>query len=208
MTPPELQRRTFLKGAGLAGLSVGAAGRATAADASTRIVHLYAGAWSGHGGDKGLWLHRFDPETGRITPVKQISGEFDCGFIHIDRDKHLFHCTDESDQPLGSQRTGGGGRIFTYRVDPATGELSEVDRQHSYGSNPTTSRRPARNRIPRSRPTCFISVPPARVGVAAAVWLQLASTAGSYTRGDDRGPRRLSRLIATKCDARHVARPA
>ncbi|MFJ9565166.1 lactonase family protein [Streptomyces fuscichromogenes] len=140
MTSSQPLRRTFTKGvgegaAGIA-LATGSHGPATA-ESTDGAIPLNAGGRSEKGGDRGLRLHRFDQWTGNTTPVRQISDEFDWGFVHIDGKGRLFYCTDGADRGTGRFPKGGGCRVFTYRGDPADGCLTEFGRRNSFGSNPT-----------------------------------------------------------------------
>lgn len=139
-------RRGFVKGMAALGASLCAfgvggtlSGCATAASNGSKTF-IYTGCWNEKGGEKGLWVHTFDEATGKMEGAKQISDEISVGYICIDYDKNLLYVTDECDVAFNKEagmNAGGGGRIWVFQADPSTGELTEVQRAFSYGSNPS-----------------------------------------------------------------------
>ena len=147
-------RRSFVKGAAVLGLSFAALGAggtlagcagsgeggAAASASNGRTTFVYTGCWDEKGGEKGLWVHAFDEATGQMTGARQITDEISVGFICIDYGKNLLYVTDECDVPFdkdAGMNAGGGGRIWVYGVDPATGDLEERQCTSSFGSNPS-----------------------------------------------------------------------
>ncbi len=131
-----LTRRTLLKGsAALAGLaSMGAV--LHQAMAAGNEIDLYAGSWIRKGGNKGFYRYKFDTVTGKLTFVEKITDAYSVGGTMVDTARGLVYITDENDQQPDF-RLGGGGTVGVYRINPASGALTSLGAQKSYGANPS-----------------------------------------------------------------------
>ena len=93
----------------------------------------YVGNWKIDGDNLGITICRLDEASGALTPLKTIAPEICVGALHLDRDRDILYCADErSNNPdIGP---GSGGRVFAFRVDPLSGDLTEMSRRSAYAS--------------------------------------------------------------------------
>jgi 6-phosphogluconolactonase len=92
-------------------------------------MYLYTGGYTKapNGRSKGIGLVRFDPATGQITPVEGVAEIINPSFLAATADGQYLYAVTEGD---------GEGNIAAYRRDPATGALTELNRQSSRGNGP------------------------------------------------------------------------
>ena len=102
-------------------------------DGSSREVFAYVGNWRIDGTGLGITICRYDSTSGALEPRRTVAPGISVGATHVDAERGILYCADErSDNPdLGP---GGGGRVFAFRIDPVTGELTEMGRQSAYAS--------------------------------------------------------------------------
>lgn len=100
---------------------------------SDRQLFVYVGNWKIDGDGLGITICSLDPETGALTPLKTVAPDICVGGMFLDKDRDILYCADErSNNPdLGP---GSGGRVFAFRIDPITGDLTEIGRQSAYAS--------------------------------------------------------------------------
>jgi 6-phosphogluconolactonase len=131
-----LSRRTLLKRsalvAGLASIDLGI----HSALAASNEIDLYAGSWIRKGGKKGFYRYKFDTVSGKLTFVERVDDAYSVGGTFVDVDRRLVYITDENDEQPDF-RLGGGGTVGVYRINPASGALTKLTAQKSYGANPS-----------------------------------------------------------------------
>jgi 6-phosphogluconolactonase len=81
-------------------------------------------------------LHRYDPESGAIELLRSVMPGIRVGATCIDGKRNVLYCTDEDSTHHGYQ-LGGGGLVYALRIDPESGDLTEINHQPSYGTSPT-----------------------------------------------------------------------
>ncbi len=96
----------------------------------------YISSWANFGGRGGLGLYRFDPGRGNLEFVKMLDESISHGMSFADSRRGLLYILNETDTLPEAELDAGGGRIFVYRIDSATGDLTLLQRCPSYGSNP------------------------------------------------------------------------
>ncbi|MCD7746672.1 MAG: lactonase family protein [Lachnospiraceae bacterium] len=91
-------------------------------------MYAYVGSFS-YQGSEGITICRYFPENGRMEPVKTVYPEINAGSL-IPGDGVLY----ATDEQWDSGRDGGG-RLFTFRPEPETGELIELSRIDTLAAN-------------------------------------------------------------------------
>ena len=96
-------------------------------------IIAYVGNFRIDGQGLGIAICDYEPATGALDVRKTVFPEISVGSSHIDHARGILYCVDErSDNPdIGM---GGGGRVFAFRIEPATGDLTEINHQPSYAS--------------------------------------------------------------------------
>lgn len=129
-------RRTLLKRSGLLVALAGTGVSSYPALAAGKQIDVYAGSWIRKGGKKGFYRYKFDTESGVLTFVETVDTAYSVGGTLVDAAHRLVYVTDENDEQPDF-RLGGGGTVGVYRIDPASGALSKIGAQRSFGANPS-----------------------------------------------------------------------
>lgn len=93
-------------------------------------IYLYMSLWGEHGGAPGLALFSFDTESGEISLIRKLDDSRSFGPSVIDTDKQIFYVCNETN--LESEAGYDTGRIYGFRIDPNTGDLTELFRRETY----------------------------------------------------------------------------
>lgn len=73
----------------------------------------------------GMGQYEFSPATGEMNLLRTLRGTRGLSVTCVDEKRGILYALDErSDLP--SMRVGGGGRLFAFRLDPATGETEQI----------------------------------------------------------------------------------
>lgn len=81
----------------------------------------------------GITICRYDEAAGHLTVIENVALELNVGSLFIDR--NVLYCTNERPE-LPYTRIGGGGQIFAFAIDSATGLLTELNHQPSFAPMP------------------------------------------------------------------------
>lgn len=103
-------------------------------------TYVYCGMWGEHGGNDGLWVHAYDAAAGALAEGVQLSDELRSSNCYVDAERSLLYMVDEIDLPFNKDAgigSGGGGRIWVWQADAATGQLTLLQQAKSFGSNPS-----------------------------------------------------------------------
>ncbi|MDR3287902.1 MAG: beta-propeller fold lactonase family protein [Peptococcaceae bacterium] len=158
----DINRRSFIKGTTALGATLGIlgpigviAGNAAPALASGELLgsevaggklYVYAGSWGHMGGTDGITAFEYNPTTGGLTLIKEINDYIRCGQTTCDFEDGYFYCEDErtpnpdfgGNKPDNAASGGaGGGNVWSFKVDRATGILTEIGKTYSYGAQPS-----------------------------------------------------------------------
>ncbi len=95
-------------------------------------IFMYVSQWHLKVGSPGLSLYTFDTQTGQIELVRQISDELSFGCSMVDQEKQLIYLCNECD--IFPEVPYNTGRVYCYKIDPATGDLTLVNRKETYCS--------------------------------------------------------------------------
>ena len=99
-------------------------------------IWLYAGTWT-TSGEGGIGIYRYAEETGETKYIKTVREDVVAGLTVADREKGILYTLDErANNPDIGEKAGGGGRVFAFRIDPETGDLTEINHQSSLGVMP------------------------------------------------------------------------
>jgi 6-phosphogluconolactonase (cycloisomerase 2 family) len=99
---------------------------------------VFIGSWNRHKppGGTGFAVCRQDPRTGELHQVQSAGDGISIGAVHKHPTQDILYCVDEY-TTLPGYFLGGGGRVFAYRVDRASGALTEINNRPSFGSLPS-----------------------------------------------------------------------
>lgn len=89
---------------------------------------MYISQWGQLVGAPGLCLYTFDTETGEMEFVKQLDDKLSLGCSLVNGDV-LYVCNECDLFPETPMNTG---RIYAFRIDPATGGLTELNHVETY----------------------------------------------------------------------------
>lgn len=92
--------------------------------------YMYISQWGMHGGEPGLSLYSFDPQSGVMEPVRQLDGRHSFGCSLIDEKKMVLYVCNECDRFPESAMNSG--RVYCYRIDRASGELTLLNYAETY----------------------------------------------------------------------------
>ncbi len=90
---------------------------------------MYVSQWNMKVGAPGLTLCAFDGETGEIQVVRQLDDRLSLGCSHVDRERGILYVVNECD--LFPETPMNTGRVYAFRIDPATGDLTELSRRET-----------------------------------------------------------------------------
>src|SRR5829696_453247 len=122
-------RREFL-GIGLAGAA--SAVLAGKARAESREMLLYIGTYTSTGKSEGIYVYKFDPQSGKLTALQTVKYVTDPSFLTVSRDRKYLYAVNELLEYEG-QKTG---LVSAFAIDQKTGNLKILNRQLSLGGAP------------------------------------------------------------------------
>lgn len=130
-----IDRRSFL-GLSVAGLTSAALLRdmtAQTPNSKAGDMLLYVGTYtSGESKSKGIYIHKFDRATGRVSPLRVIEGVEEPSFLAIDpRGRYVF-AVNETAEYDGMK----SGAVSSFAIDRKSGGLKFLNKQPSMGGAP------------------------------------------------------------------------
>ncbi|MBB6671528.1 lactonase family protein [Cohnella nanjingensis] len=96
----------------------------------SRPYQLFVGSYSA-AAEEGLRILAFDPEHGKLQHLQGLSGIDSPSFLAFDAQRSRLYAVSETGD--GNVQ---GGAVVAVRVDPASGQLTEINRQPTYGDHP------------------------------------------------------------------------
>lgn len=131
-------RRDFLKltAAGTFGLTVAPTifGQILR-DNKTKEMLVYIGTYtSGKGESKsdGIYIYKFNVESGELTPYKTVENVIEPSYIAIDKSKKYLYAVNETETYEGKK----SGAVSAFAIDKKTGDLKFLNKQPSLGGAP------------------------------------------------------------------------
>jgi len=97
-------------------------------------IYAYVGRWGRDVKKLGFGIYEYDKETAGLTFLKDSRQEdIHVGYTVLDKARGILYCVDEAtDLP---DMKGGGGRLFAFRLDPATGDMNLINSCPALGVN-------------------------------------------------------------------------
>lgn len=93
-------------------------------------IFLYMSLWGMHGGAPGLALFSFDTDSGEIELIRKLNDSISFGPSVVDTEKNIFYVCNETN--LEPELGYDSGRIYGFRINPSSGELTELFRRETY----------------------------------------------------------------------------
>jgi 6-phosphogluconolactonase len=127
------RRHVLAGGLGVAAFGFGTAMRAQEAKPTFVYVGSYTKNPPGGGSDNpvGLSVFRFDPANGALTPVQEVPSA-NPSFVALDPSRRFLYVVNEIDDFEGQK----AGSAEAYAINPATGEITLLNRQSVRGPIP------------------------------------------------------------------------
>jgi len=98
--------------------------------------YVYVSSWTNFGGTGGLHAYKMDGKSGQLQYLKTYLPEISFGMSILDKERRLLYVLNEAPAHQEADLDGGGGQIYIFRIDPANGDLIEIQHCPSYGANP------------------------------------------------------------------------
>lgn len=83
-------------------------------------------------GSKGIYAYRFQPDTGELVSTGETGSETNPSFVVVGSDRRTLYSVSE----MGDYEGKPSGAVSAWRIDPASGALTLLNRQPSGGSSP------------------------------------------------------------------------
>lgn len=97
--------------------------------AQEKESYLLVGTYTSTGKSEGIYVYRFNNETGEVVPVSSIATG-NPSFLTVSPDEKFVYAVHEVD------RRGQGGEISAFSFNKATGALTLINKQPSGGDHP------------------------------------------------------------------------
>lgn len=126
-------RREFLEigGLGAAGLML-ATQTVAQPDEKSKKMLLYIGTYTSTGKSEGIYVHEFDAETGKLTPLHIVKNVLEPSFLTISNDRKHLYTVNELLEYEGKK----SGAVSAFLIDQKTGNLQFLNKQPSFGDAP------------------------------------------------------------------------
>ena len=85
-----------------------------------------------HSTSEGIYVHRFDTDTGALEPISVASGADNPSFLALHPSRKYIYATSEVEEFDGKSQ----GALYAYSVDAQAGELQSINWQGSVGPGP------------------------------------------------------------------------
>jgi 6-phosphogluconolactonase len=126
-------RRDFLMIGGLGAASLLLARKTEAqTNKRTKEMLLYIGTYTSTGTSEGIYVQKFDLETGKLTPLYTVKDVIDPSFLTIDKSRKYLYAVNELLEYEGKK----SGAVSAFAIDRKTGNLQFLNRQPSLGGAP------------------------------------------------------------------------
>ena len=122
-------RREFL-GTSLAGAASLALAQKTSAKSKEML--LYIGTYTSSGKSEGIYVHKFDADTGNLTPLHTVKNVAEPSFLAINKDRKYLYAVNELVEYEGKK----SGAVSAFAIDRKAGNLQFLNRQPSLGDAP------------------------------------------------------------------------
>lgn len=96
---------------------------------------VYISNWTNFGGTGGLHAYKMG-DNGELQYLKTYCNDVSFGMSLLDRERNLLYVLNEAPDLPEAELDGGGGSLYIFKIDPSTGDLTELQHCPSYGANP------------------------------------------------------------------------
>ena len=129
-------RRDFLKiaAAGTTALTfAGSIFGGAIGDKNSKEMLLYIGTYtSGKSTSEGIYIYKFDAETGSLQPYKTVRNVVEPSYLTIDKEGKYLYAVNETEVYEGKK----SGAVSAFAIDRKTGDLTFMNKQPSLGGAP------------------------------------------------------------------------
>lgn len=126
-----MTRRNFIQAAALGSVAATSVPWSWGQEASSDDLFVFAGTYS-TGKSDGLFVKKFDRQSGELTPVSAKSGAVNPSFLTVAPSGLFLYAVNESSSFSGKK----SGAVGAYSINPATKELTLLNQQASEGQAP------------------------------------------------------------------------
>src|SRR5215210_2714076 len=128
-----LTRRDFLSvcGSATAGLLLAQASASKLKKKKSNEMLLYVGTYTSRGSE-GIYVYRFDAETGALSRIYTVKNVAEPSFLTIDKDRKYLYAVNE----LTEYEDKKSGAVSAFAIDQKTGDLKFLNKQPSLGGAP------------------------------------------------------------------------
>ncbi|MCD9185913.1 MAG: lactonase family protein [Pyrinomonadaceae bacterium] len=126
-------RRDFLAigSSAVAGLMVAGNARSQS-NGKTKEMLVYIGTYTASGKSEGIYIYKFNPDTGEMKPYKTVKGVLEPSFLTINKDKKYVFAVNELLEYEGKK----SGAVSAFAIDEKTGDLQFLNKVSSLGGAP------------------------------------------------------------------------
>lgn len=90
-------------------------------------TYVYISRWNEFVGQPGIALLEYNPENGDLKFLENLEEKLTCNCTCVDKERNILYITNEVKENPDYFR-GGGGLIYAFKIDPATGHLTQISR--------------------------------------------------------------------------------
>lgn len=125
-------RREFLTIGGFGAASLLLAGQTKAqSKKNAKEMLLYIGTYTS-GKSEGIYVHKFDLKTGKLTPLHTVKNVVEPSFLTVDKNRKYLYSVNETEEYEGKK----SGAVSAFAIDQKTGDLQFLNKQPSLGGAP------------------------------------------------------------------------
>ncbi|HQU83323.1 MAG TPA: lactonase family protein [Pyrinomonadaceae bacterium] len=129
----QFTRRDFLKiGTAGAGILTLASHAKSHNKKRSKEMLLYIGTYTSTGKSQGIYVHKFDTETGKLSPLYTVKDVLEPSFLTVSKDKKHLFAVNELLEYEGKK----AGAVSAFAIDHKTGNLQFLNKQNSLGGAP------------------------------------------------------------------------
>ena len=128
-----LTRRDFLSvcGSSTAGLLLAQTSVAQSRKINSKEMLLYVGTYTSKGSE-GIYVYKFDAETGALSRLQVVRNVAEPSFLTIDKNRKYLYAVNELTEYEGKK----SGAVSAFAIDQKTGDLKFLNKQSSLGGAP------------------------------------------------------------------------
>ena len=98
-------------------------------------MYAIVGNWGFAPAPKGISIFDYDPDTGDLKLIETIRQDIAAGQLYLDAENQIVYAVNECGERRGE--IGGGGYLLSFKIDPVTGKLTQMNERESLLSEPS-----------------------------------------------------------------------